>query len=206
MGKETAQKYQYNSYYRHILSIRNYYTINNLNLLPNIIQNQKSITRNTLNMADKFHIDSLDKKILTLLTKDARIPFLEVARRCKVSGAAIHQRVKHLLEARVISGTQFNLNPKGLGYLTCAYIGIQVNLTSTSTHEEVFNRIRKIPEIVECHHITGKYSLLIKIYARNNEHLKSILVENIQSIPEITLTETFISLEEGFDRQVALEL
>lgn len=157
-------------------------------------------------MADKFHIDSLDKKILTLLTKDARMPFLEVARRCKVSGAAIHQRVQHMMEARVITGTQFNLNPKGLGYLTCAFVGIQVNLTSTSTHEEVFNRIRKIPEIVECHHITGKYSLLIKIYARDNEHMKSILVERIQSIPEISLTETFISLEEGFDRQVALEL
>ena len=157
-------------------------------------------------MIEKFHIDSLDKKILTLLTKDARMPYLEVARRCKVSGAAIHLRIQHLVEARVVSGTQFNLNPKGLGYLTCAYIGIQVNLTSTSTHEEVFNRIRKIPEIVECHHITGKYSLLIKIYSRDNEHLKNILVEKIQSIPEISLTETFISLEEGFDRQVALEL
>jgi Lrp/AsnC family transcriptional regulator for asnA, asnC and gidA len=157
-------------------------------------------------MADKFHIDSLDKKILSLLTKDARIPYLEVARRCKVSGAAIHQRVRHMMEARVISGTQFNLNPKGLGYLSCAFIGIQINLTSTSTHVDVFNRIRKIPEIVECHHITGKYSLLIKIYARDNEHLKNIITEQIQSIPEIALTETFISLEEGFDRQVVLEL
>lgn len=156
-------------------------------------------------MANKFHIDSLDKKILNLLTKDARMPYLEVARRCKVSGAAIHQRVQHLHNAKVVSGTQFVLSPKGLGLNTCAYIGIQVNLTSTSTHQEVFNRIRKIPEIVECHHITGKYSLLIKIYTMNNEHLKRIIVENIQSIPEITFTETFISLEEGFERQVSLE-
>jgi Lrp/AsnC family transcriptional regulator, regulator for asnA, asnC and gidA len=156
-------------------------------------------------MADRFHIDSLDKKILVLLTRDARMPFLEVARRCKVSGAAIHKRVQHMLEAKVISGTQYNLNPKGLGYLSCAYIGIQVNLTSTSTHQEVFNKIRRITEIVECHHITGKYSLLIKVYTRDNEHLKKIITEQIQSIPEITLTETFISLEEGFHRQIPLE-
>ena len=156
-------------------------------------------------MANKFHIDSLDKKILALLTKDARMPYLEVARSCKVSGAAIHQRVQHLFDSKVVSGTQFTLNPKGLGFHTCAYIGIQVNLTSTSTHEEVFNRIKKVPEIVECHHITGKYSLLVKIYATNNEHLKKIIVENIQSIHEITLTETFISLEEGFDRQVTID-
>jgi Lrp/AsnC family transcriptional regulator, regulator for asnA, asnC and gidA len=147
-------------------------------------------------------IDALDRKILEFLIKDARKPFLEIARYCKVSGAAIHQRIEKLKNAGVISGSQVVLNPKGMGYMTCAFIGIQVNLTSTSTHDEVFKKIRQIPEIVECHHISGKYSLLIKIYTRNNEHLKKIIVEQIQSIPEISFTETFISLEEGFDRQL----
>lgn len=156
-------------------------------------------------MQQHFHLDSLDKRILTYLTADARTPFLEVARNCKVSGAAIHQRVQKMIEAGVISGTQFNLSPKGMGYLTCAFIGIQVNLTSSTTHEQVFQQIKQIPEIVECHHITGKYSLLIKILARNNEHLKKIIVEQIQSIIEIVATETFISLEEGFVRQLPVE-
>jgi Lrp/AsnC family transcriptional regulator for asnA, asnC and gidA len=156
-------------------------------------------------MKPHFHLDSLDRRILSYLTADARMPFLEVARNCKVSGAAIHQRVQKMAEAGVISGTQFNVSPKNLGYLTCAFIGIQVNLTSTTTHEEVFRKIKHIPEIVECHHITGKYSLLIKIYALNNEHLKKIIVEKIQSIIEIVATETFISLEEGFMRQLPVE-
>ena len=155
-------------------------------------------------MAQDFHLDSLDKKILELLTTDARMPFLEVARKCKVSGAAIHQRVQKMTEAGVIKNTQVMLSTKGLGYLTCAFIGIQINLTTTRTHEQVFEKIRQIPEITECHHITGKYSLLIKIYTRNNEHLKQVLVEKIQSIPEITFTETFLSLEEGFSRQVKI--
>lgn len=149
-----------------------------------------------------FHLDSLDKKILGLLMKDARLPYLDVARKCKVSGAAIHQRIRKMKDDGVISGTQFNLSHKALGYQTCAFIGIQINLTTTRTHVEVFEKIREVPEIVECHHITGKYSLLIKIYARDNEHLKNIIVEKIQSIPEITFTETFISLEEGFIRQL----
>lgn len=152
-----------------------------------------------------FHLDSLDKRILSLLTKDARMPFLEVARKCKVSGAAIHQRVQKMTEAGVISGSQINLSYKDMGYLTCAFIGIQVNLTATSTHDEVFGKISEIPEIVECHHITGSYSLLLKILSRNNEHLKKIIVEKIQSIPEIVATETFISLEEGFVRQLPVE-
>ena len=152
-----------------------------------------------------FKLDSLDKRILSILIKDARVPFLEVARKCKVSGAAIHQRIHRMLEAKVISGSQFNIDPKGLGYHTCAYIGLQVNLTSISTHEEVFKRISQVPEIVECHHITGKYSLLIKIYAHNNEHLKHIIVKKIQSIAEISSTETFLSLEEGFTRHLPIE-
>jgi len=150
-------------------------------------------------------VDALDRRILEFMMKDARMPYLEIARRCKVSGAAIHQRIQKLKDSGVISGSQVVLNQKGLGYMTCAFIGIQVNLTSTSTHDEVFKKIRQIPEIVECHHISGKYSLLIKIYTQNNEHLKKIIVEQIQSIPEISFTETFISLEEGFDRQLPVK-
>lgn len=156
-------------------------------------------------MTDKFHIDTLDRRILASLIQDARTPYLEIARKCRVSGAAIHQRIQKLKEAGIVSGSQCIINPKGIGYQTCAFIGIQINLTSESTHEEVFRKIMKIPEIVECHHITGKYSLLVKIFTKTNEHLKKVIIDKIQSIPEITFTETFISLEEGFLRQLPVE-
>jgi len=147
-------------------------------------------------------VDSLDKRILSFLTRDARIPFLEIARRCNVSGAAIHQRVNQMIEGKVVSGSHFTVDPKGLGYGTCAFIGLVINLVSTSTHAEVFKKIMQIPEIVECHHVTGKYSLFVKIYAKDNEHLRRLITDKIQSIPEITTTETFISLEVGFQRQL----
>jgi Lrp/AsnC family transcriptional regulator for asnA, asnC and gidA len=156
-------------------------------------------------MNHQFQIDNLDKKILKFLMKDARVSFLEIARQCNVSGASVHQRALKLQETGVVSGSQFRINPKMLGYLTTAFVGIQVNLTSTHTHEEVFQKITKIPEVVECHHTTGKYSLFLKIYSMDNEHLKKILVEFIQSIPEVTATETFISLQEGFSRQLPIE-
>ena len=156
-------------------------------------------------MANNFHLDSLDKRILKLLMANAREPFLEVARQTGVSGAAIHHRVQKMVDEGVITGSQFNLDPKKISFNTCAFIGIQVNLTHEKTHEEVFQKIKEIPEVVECHHITGKYSLLLKIFTRSNEHLKKILVEKIQSILEITNTETFISLEEGFHRQLPVE-
>lgn len=152
-----------------------------------------------------FKLDSLDKKILSYLMKNARIPFTEIARKCKVSGAAIHQRVQRMQETQIIAGSQYLINQKAMGYSTCAFIGIQVNLTAQSTHDAVFKKLLDVPEIVECHHISGKYSLLIKIYTHDNEHLKKTIVEKIQIIPEITNTETFVSLQAGFERALPIE-
>jgi len=165
----------------------------------------KKSKKNMKKVIKNFQIDSLDKKILSLITKNARIPFVEVAQKCNVSGAAIHQRVQQLIAAGVITGSQFSISPRLMGYTTCAYIGIQLHLISRKSHIEAYNKIMKVPEIVECHHVSGKHSLLIKIYTKNNEHLKDIIIEKIQSIPEVISTETFISLQEGFHRQVPIE-
>jgi Lrp/AsnC family transcriptional regulator, regulator for asnA, asnC and gidA len=156
-------------------------------------------------MSDNFQIDSLDRQIIQIMMKDARKPFLDIARKCKVSGAAIHQRMQKLRQAGIITGTHLEMSSRALGYHTCAFIGLQINLSTSRTHQEVFEKIQRIPEIVECHHTTGKYSLFVKIYARGNEHLKQIITEQIQSILEVSNTETFISLEEGFSRQLPVD-
>ena len=152
---------------------------------------------------NRFQIDSLDKTILLMLSKNARVPFLEIARECHVSGSAIHQRVQRLTRLGLISGTEYVFDPKRLGYETCAYIGIF--LEKASLYKLVVAELEKIPEIVECHYTTGNYSIFIKIYAKNNEHLRNILTEYLQAIPGISRTETFISLEESFRRQLPVE-
>ncbi len=151
-------------------------------------------------MSKYIQIDSLDRKILSILTKDARTPFLEVARECNVSGAAIHQRVQRLIRLGVISGSQFILEPKKLGYHTCAYIGIF--LENASLFKDVSEKLIKIPEIIQCHYTTGQYSMFIKVYTRDNEHLKDILADKIQAINGISRTETFISLDVLVNRQL----
>ena len=154
-------------------------------------------------MNSLLQLDSLDHKILNYLTQDARTSYLEIARQCHVSGALIHQRVNKLRNAGIISGSSFIIVPKGLGYLSAAFVGIKVELTDPHYSQiHVFEKISQIPEVVECHHVTGKFSFFLKIYAKDNKHLKDILIEQIQSIPEVTATETFISLEEGFNRQL----
>ena len=91
----------------------------------------------------------LDKKILRLIAEDARIPFLEVARSCNVSGAAIHQRIQKLTNLGILKGSRFIIDPEKVGYETCAYIGLY--LQNPAKFDDVVDELRKIPEVVECH-------------------------------------------------------
>lgn len=148
-------------------------------------------------------IDNLDKKILSILSQNARIPFKDVAAECGVSRAAIHQRVQHLVENGVITGSGFNINPKSLGYSTCTYVGL--NLERGSLYKNVVERLMSIPEIVECHFTTGPYTMLIKLYAHDNEQLMDLLNGQLQSIPGVVSTETLISLEQSIKREIPVK-
>ena len=148
-------------------------------------------------------IDNLDKKILSILSKNARIPFKDVAAECNVSRAAIHQRVQRLIENDVITGSGFDVNPKSLGYTTCTYVGI--TLERGSMYKDVVERLRHIPEIVECHFTTGPYTMLVKLYARDNEQLMQLINAQLQEIPGVASTETLISLEQSIKREIPVD-
>ena len=149
-------------------------------------------------------IDNLDKKILNILSKNARIPFKDVAAECNVSRAAIHQRVQHLIEAGIITGSGFDINPKSLGYHTCTYVGI--TLERGSMYKSVCQRLTHIPEIVECHFTTGPYTMLVKLFAKDNEQLMDLLNNQLQSIPGVVATETLISLEQSIKREIPVKI
>lgn len=148
-------------------------------------------------------IDRLDKKILQMISQDARIPFLEVARECNVSGAAIHQRIQKLRNMGVLIGSEFIVDTYKIGYQTCAYIGIM--LTDVKMFNAVVDELKKIPEVVECHYTTGKYAMFIKMYAKDNRHLLRLILDKISTIPGVSGTETFqLSLDEIFHRQLSV--
>lgn len=147
----------------------------------------------------KVTIDKIDRKILQLLVGNARMPFLEVARECGISGAAIHQRVKKLDEQGVIRGSRLEVEPRLLGYDVCAFVGIRMQ--EPALESAAIDHLREIPEVVGCHHITGKDNLLVKIYCKDHEHLMRTLSDKIRKIPGVVGTETNLSLAEAFSRQ-----
>lgn len=148
-------------------------------------------------------LDTLDEQILKLIADNARIPFLEVARACNVSGAAIHQRIQKLTNMGILKGSEYVINPEKIGYETCAYIGIF--LQDPASFDAVTKALEAIPEVVECHFTTGKYDMFIKLYARNNHHLLSIIHDKLQPLG-LARTETLISFHEAIKRQMPIEI
>ena len=147
-----------------------------------------------------YQIDAIDRKILSYLVNNARMPFLEIARECGISGAAIHQRVHKMESNGVITGSRMVVKPGALGLNVCAFIS--VNLSEDNKYSDVVAALKHIPEIVECHFVTGKAALFLKVYCFDNEHLMSILLNTIQRIPYIQSTDTMISLDQSFEREV----
>ena len=136
-----------------------------------------------------------------MISQDARIPFLEVARACNVSGAAIHQRVAKLANLGIIKGSQFIIDPEKVGFETCAYVGLY--LKDPENFDRVVEELKKIPEVVECHYTTGGFDMFIKIYATNNHHLLRIIHDKLQPLG-LSRSETIISFNAAINRQLPL--
>ena len=151
----------------------------------------------------KTTLDATDRKILRYLIKNARTPFLEIARECGISGAAIHQRIKKLEDMGVIQGSRLVVAPKSLGFDVCAFISIRVN--DITQQEDTVERLKEIPEIVECHYITGSYNLMVKIYCIDNEHLMRTIFDKILHVQGVSSTQTYMSLNESFQREIHVD-
>ena len=152
-------------------------------------------------MAQHYDLDELDRKILSLVAENARMPFLEVARECNVSGAAIHQRIQKLTQCGILKGSQFVIDPEKIGYETCAFVGL--NLKHPEHFVDAMEELKKIPEVVECHYTTGNYDMFVKIYALNNHHLLNIIHDKLQPLG-LSRSETILSFNSAFSRQLPI--
>lgn len=147
-----------------------------------------------------YHIDEIDRRILSYLVNNARMPFLKIAHECNISGAAVHQRVKKMESNGIISGSRMVIKPGAIGLNVCAFIS--VCLSEDNKYPDVVAALKHVPEIVECHFITGKAALFLKVYCFDNEHLLDILINTIQRIPYVQSTDTMISLDQSFEREI----
>ncbi len=147
-------------------------------------------------------IDGIDKTILNFLMEDAKRPILEIAKNIGITGAAVHQRLRKLEKSGLIEGSRLIIDPRLLGYKTMAFVGVY--LDKAVSNPLAVNKLKEIPEVIECHYTTGNWSIFVKVLCRDNEHLMKVLNKNIQGIDGVSRTETFISLNQQISRQIKI--
>lgn len=145
-------------------------------------------------------IDKLDRQILSILMKDAKMPYTDIAKKLYVSGGTVHVRMRKMEEMGIVKQANLMVNHDHLGYDISAFIGIY--LDKSSLYKEVIGALKLIPEVVAAHYTTGNYSIFLRIICKDTEHLREVLSEKIQGISGIQRTETFISLEENISRPI----
>ncbi|MGB4884218.1 MAG: Lrp/AsnC ligand binding domain-containing protein [Ferruginibacter sp.] len=151
-------------------------------------------------MGTKFNLDKLDLQILEAMMKDAEISYAELGKKLFVSGGTIHVRIKKLEEIKIVKGKRLNVDLRQLGYDITAFIGVY--LEKSSMYDAVAEELKKIPQIVRLNYTTGNYSMFIEVVCKDINQLRYVLHDELQKIKGIERTETLISLEEGFIRNV----
>ncbi len=153
-------------------------------------------------MSHKLNLDKLDFQIIQEMMENAEISYADLGKKLFVSGGTIHVRIKKLQEIGVVKGTRLNVDLKALGYDVIAFIGIF--LEKSSLYDTVAKDLRKIPEIVRLNYTTGNYSMFAEVVCRDIQQLRFVLHDELQKIKGIERTETFISLDESFSRNVVV--
>ncbi|MDQ6530896.1 Lrp/AsnC ligand binding domain-containing protein [Flavobacterium sp. LHD-85] len=146
--------------------------------------------------------DYLDREIIQKLSENGRIAFSDLAKELNISNSLVHLRVKKLQEAGVINSFSVKLNPKELGFETITYTGIVTKEAHFSY--SIAEKLKEIPEVIECHWVSGKYALFIKIVAANNEELRKILYEQVHQIEGVGSTDSFFSFGSAFEKNLPI--
>jgi Lrp/AsnC family transcriptional regulator for asnA, asnC and gidA len=155
-----------------------------------------------MNQPSENQIDSTDIRIIEALMEDGRVAYSSLAEMIGSSNTLVHQRVKKLRDSGILTKPVYLVSPEHAGYDTCAFVLIIVR--EAKQINKVIESLKKIPEVVSCVSIMGRYDLMVKLYAVNNRHLQDIVHDKLQAIPEIESTNTMVAFEVSFERQVVL--
>nr|WP_106787060.1 Lrp/AsnC family transcriptional regulator [Brochothrix thermosphacta] len=138
-------------------------------------------------------MDDLDKKALSELMAHGRITWAELASRMDLSSPAAADRVRRLEDKGIIKGYHAEIDPEKVGYGLTAFIFITLERPEHTT--EFLHLIKEIPEIQECHHITGEDNYLVKVRCHGTRDLDRIITTELRGMHGVVKTKTVIVLD-----------
>lgn len=154
-------------------------------------------------MALHYEIDNTDLQILNILMEDAFTPYTEIGKKLYISPGTVHVRMNKMEKLGIVKAPQLQIDLGKLGMDITAFIGVY--LIRSDMYDKVVTQLKKIDEVLSCNYTTGNYSLFLKIVCRDTQHLREVLHDKLQKIEGISRTETLISLEESFTRQIKIK-
>lgn len=141
-------------------------------------------------------LDATDYRLIDALQIDGRITNQELARRCALSPAACHERVRRLRERGVITGTVALIAPAALDCALMIFVEVLLDRTNDDVFAAFADHVRRIPEILECHMVAGGFDYLIKARVSDMAAYRSFLGGILAEVPGIRETRTYAVLEE----------
>lgn len=147
------------------------------------------------NSPDPVDLDEYDRKILQVLREDGRITVTELAQRIGLSKTPCQQRLRRLIDNRVILGFTALIDPTKLALDHVAFTEVKLSDTRENALEEFNAAVRRIPEVEECHMIASNFDYLLKVRTADIRKYRIVLGERISSLPHVASTSTYISME-----------
>jgi Lrp/AsnC family leucine-responsive transcriptional regulator len=137
-------------------------------------------------------LDSRDRKILALVQRDAKMAQSEIARRVGLSTAAVNERIKKLESLEVIRGYVAQVDPAAVGASVTAFV--EVFIEHPRSEPKFLERVKELDQVLECHHITGEFSLLLKVRVRDMAGLQHLLLKELNALDGVRQTRTVMVL------------
>lgn len=150
-----------------------------------------------LGNGQEMALDAIDLEILQTLQEDCKIPLARIGDRVGLSAPSVIERIKKLEQAGVVRGYHAVLDSRRVGLDVTAFIGVL--LSQPLGIQDFEGTVSALEGVLECHHVTGGYTLLLKVKTQNTSSLEK-LISQIRGIPGVTRTETMVVLSTHTER------
>jgi Lrp/AsnC family leucine-responsive transcriptional regulator len=140
-------------------------------------------------------LDEFDRKILSILGRDGRITYTDLAQRVGLSKTPCQQRVKRLVESGLITGFRAIVDPAKVGLDHVAFAEVKLSDTREEALRQFNAAVRQIAEVEECHMIASSFDYLLKVRTPDIRRYRIVLGEKISSLPHVASTSTFVAME-----------
>jgi len=140
-------------------------------------------------------LDEFDRKIVSILGRDGRITYTDLAQRVGLSKTPCQQRVKRLVASGLITGFRAIVDPAKVGLDHVAFAEVKLSDTREEALRQFNAAVRRIPEVEECHMIASSFDYLLKVRTPDIRRYRIVLGEKISSLPHVASTSTFVAME-----------